>query len=139
MTRTGKRQQSSADQPAYERQNRDRYDWGMLALSWLLYFSFSFTLASLYPIVGAIKEDLGLTYAEVGIVLGSWQLAYLFAAIPVGLCVDRFQPKGVLFAGALLVAGSQFARSFAVDFPSLLLAVALLGVGGPVMSVGLPK
>jgi predicted MFS family arabinose efflux permease len=139
MTRTGKGQQSPADQPAYEPQSRVRYDWGMLALSWLLYFSFSFTLASLFPIVGAIKEDLGLTYAEAGIVLGSWQLVYLFAAIPVGLCVDRFQPKGVLFAGALLVAGSQFARSFAVDFPSLVLAVALLGVGGPVISVGLPK
>ncbi|MEV7574421.1 MFS transporter [Pseudarthrobacter sp. NPDC089323] len=117
----------------------DRHDWGMLALSWLLYFSFSFTLASLYPIVGSVREELGLSYTEVGIILGGWQLVYLFAGIPAGICVDRFQPKLVLFAGALIIAGSQLARSFAEDFTSLFAAVALLGLGGPVISVGLPK
>lgn len=116
-----------------------RHDWGMLALAWLLYFSFAFTLASLFPIVGAVREDLDLSYAQVGIVLGGWQLVYLVAAIPIGILVDRFQPKYVLFVGTLTVAASQVARSFADSFATLLLAVAVLGLGGPVMSVGLPK
>jgi cyanate permease len=117
----------------------DRHDWRMLALSWLLYFAFSFTLASMFPVVGSVRTDLDLSYVQVGFVLGGWQLVYLVAAIPVGILVDRFQPKMVLFAGALVVAASQLGRSLAHDFVTLWLAVALLGLGGPVMSVGLPK
>ena len=125
--------------PSSPRTDEDRHDWGMLALSWLLYFSFTFTVASLFPIVGVVREDLDLSYAAIGVVLGGWQLVYLVAAIPVGMLVDRFQPKLVLFAGTLVVAASQLCRSYAHDFTSLFLAVALLGLGGPVMSVGLPK
>jgi cyanate permease len=117
----------------------DRHDWSMLALSWLMYFAFSFTLASLFPVVGSVRTDLDLSYAQIGIILGGWQLVYLAAAIPVGILVDRFQPKLVLFAGALLVASSLLGRSLAHDFITLWLAVALLGLGGPAMSVGLPK
>lgn len=139
MTEYGKKPEIAAAHEVRGRLTDDRHDWGMLALSWLLYFSFAFTLASLYPLVGAVREDLSLSFAQVGIILGGWQLVYLFAAIPVGLCVDRFQPKWVLFFGTMVVAASQLARSFAEDFISLFLAVALLGLGGPVMSVGLPK
>jgi cyanate permease len=124
---------------ANEPSEAERHNWGMLALSWLLYFSFAFTLASLFPIVGTVRAELGLSYAEVGVILGSWQLIYLVAAIPVGMLVDRFQPKLVLFVGTLIVALSQLGRSMAESFWGLFLAVALLGLGGPVMSVGLPK
>lgn len=113
--------------------------WSMLALAWMLYFCFSFTLASLYPISGEVRTELGLSYAQIGLIFGSWQWIYLFAAIPVGMLVDRFQPRRVLFVGTLIVAASQLGRSFSDSFPLLLLSVALLGLGGPVMSVGLPK
>ncbi|WP_134741041.1 MFS transporter [Nocardioides sp. 503] len=125
--------------PSPSRADEDRHDWGMLALAWLLYFSFTFTVASLFPIVGRVREDLGLSYAAIGVVLGGWQLVYLVAAIPVGMLVDRVQPKPVLFVGTLLVAASQLCRSYADGFLTLFLSVALLGLGGPVMSVGLPK
>lgn len=130
---------TSPVRPERPSQTQDRHDWGMLALAWLLYFAFASTLASLFPLVGIIRTDLDLTYAQVGVVLGGWQLVYLLAAIPTGVLVDRFQPKTVLFVGTLVVAGSQVARSFADGFIPLLLAVAILGLGGPVMSVGLPK
>lgn len=117
----------------------ERSQWGMLVLAWMLYFCFAFTVASLYPIVGDVRADIGLTYAQVGLVFGGWQLIYLFAAVPVGMLVDRFPPRRVLFVGTLIVAASQLGRSLSDSFPMLLLSVALLGLGGPVMSVGLPK
>ena len=131
--------ESETGNPANKPREAERHDWGMLALSWMLYFSFAFTLASLFPIVGTVREELDLSYAQVGVILGSWQLIYLLAAIPVGMLVDRFQPKFVLFVGTFIVALSQLGRSVADDFWELFLAVALLGLGGPVMSVGLPK
>lgn len=117
----------------------DEADWVMLALAWSLYFSFALTVASLAPIVGAVRADLDLSYGEVGLALGGWQLTYLAAAFPVGYLVDRFDPRWVLLGGTLVISASQLARSLATDFPTLLAAVALLGLGGPVMSVGLPK
>lgn len=117
----------------------ERSHWGTLALTWMLYFCFAFTLSSLYPIVSDVRADIGMSYAQIGLVFGGWQLVYLLAAIPVGMLVDRFQPRRVLFVGTLIVAASQLGRSLSESFPMLLLSVALLGLGGPVMSVGLPK
>lgn len=117
----------------------ERSPWGMLALAWMLYFCFAFTLSSLYPIVSDVRADINMSYAQVGFIFGSWQLVYLLAAIPVGMLVDRCEPQRVLFAGTLIVAASQVGRSLSDSVPMLLLSVALLGLGGPVMSVGLPK
>lgn len=111
----------------------------MLLLSWLLYFSFGLTQASMFMVIGPIREELALSYTQAGIVLGGWQLVYMIAAVPVGVLLDRFSMKTVLFLGILVVALSQLLRSYANDFGSLLFAVALLGLGGPVVSVGLPK
>jgi cyanate permease len=111
----------------------------MLALAWLLYFSFSMIGASLFPLVTPIREELGLSYSQMGIILGAWQLVYIGAAIPVGLLIDRFGTRRALLVGVLIIAASGFARSMAVSFPTMALAVALFGLGGPVLSVGLPK
>lgn len=114
-------------------------NWGMLALAWLLYFAFGLVSAALAPLVGPIRTDLHLSYAEIGLVLGFWQLVYIGAAAPVGVVIDRLGTKRALLLGALAVAVSGFTRGLAVNFASLLAAVAIFGVGGPIISVGLPK
>lgn len=113
--------------------------WGILGLAWLLYFGFAVTAASLVPIITPVRQDLDLTYSQVGIILGTWQLVYIGAALPVGSLIDRYGAKPCLFVGMLLIATSAAARGLAVDFWTLVLAVALLGLGGPVISIGLPK
>ena len=111
----------------------------MLALAWLLYFGFAVTSASLFPLVTPIRSDLDLSYSQMGIILGAWQLVYIGAALPVGSLIDRFGTKRSLVVGALIIAASGFARSVAPDFPVMLGAVALFGLGGPVISIGAPK
>jgi cyanate permease len=117
----------------------ERAHWGMLALGWLLYASFAMINASLFPLVTPIRDELGFSYSQMGVILGAWQLVYIGAAIPVGVLVDRFGTRRSLLVGALIIAASGFARSLAVDFPTMLGAVALFGLGGPVLSIGLPK
>lgn len=111
----------------------------MLALAWLLYCSFGLTLASLYPLVGPIREELGLSYAQMGVVFGSWQLVYIVGAPLVGILIDRFGTKRVILIGAAAIAASGFGRSFASSFGMLLGTVSLMGIGGSTMSVALPK
>ena len=116
-----------------------RFNWSVLALAWLIYFAFGMVMASLVPIITLIRDDLGISYSEMGGILGAWQLVYIFAAAPAGVLIDRIGPKRALVVGALIITGSAFLRSFAGGFGGLFTAVALFGLGGPIVSVGLSK
>lgn len=113
--------------------------WLILFGIWLVYLCFGMTTVSLAPIVAPITRDLGLSHAAMGSVLGIWQLVYIAAAIPCGALLDRLGARRALFIGALIVAASGLARSFAADYATLLLAVGLFGIGGPIVSSGAPK
>ena len=111
----------------------------MLGLGWLIYFSFGIVMSSLVPIVTLLRDDLGISYTEMGAILGAWQLVYIAAAAPSGVLIDRIGPKRALVVGALIIALSGFLRSYAEGFWTLFAAVALFGLGGPIVSIGLPK
>ena len=113
--------------------------WVLLFGIWLLYVCFGMTTVSLAPVVGPITRDLGLSHGAMGSVLGIWQLVYIVAAIPCGTLLDRLGARRALFIGAMIVAASGLARSFADDYWTLLLAVGLFGIGGPIVSSGAPK
>lgn len=112
--------------------------WPMLAGLWGLYFCFGLGFTGIAPLVPLIAADLGMSSTQMGMVLGSWQFTYILASIPAAFVIKR---KGVGFA--LILAGftvslSLLLRSFSTDFPSLLFSVALLGIGGPIISIGSP-
>jgi cyanate permease len=111
----------------------------MLAIVWLLYGAFGLNMRSISPIVTPIKADLNMTYGEMGIILGSWQLIYTPVAIFAGIAMDRWGIRKTLFAGALIMALSEGLRYFATGFFSLAPMVALFGVGAPFISIGAPK
>jgi len=111
----------------------------MLAGVWCLYFSFGLTVTGLAPLVSVIIVDLNMSYTAMGSVLGAWQLVYIFSAVPCGALLDRLGPRHALFIGGILVAASSLGRSMASDHLTLFLAVALLGLGGPIVSAGAAK
>ncbi len=119
--------------------DQPRSNWAQLALGWLVYFSFGMVAISLVPIVTPVRDDLGISYTEMGIILGAWQAVYIGAAAPGGILIDRIGPKRALVIGAAIVALSGLVRVFADGFWVLLLAVGLFGLGGPIISSGLPK
>ncbi len=118
---------------------RDQTNWGMLALGWTIYFSFGMGVASLVPLVSIIKVELDLSYTQLGIVLGAWQLVFMATAAPAGWLIDRLGPKRVLVVSALVIAVAITLRSTAYGFPMLLFSVACFGIGGPLTAVGLAK
>lgn len=113
--------------------------WLLLAGVWLCYASFGLVATSLAPLVPVIEADLGLSHAAMGSVLGVWQLVYIFAAVPCGLLLDRLGPRHAIALGGAFIAASAFGRSAATGYPSLILGVALFGIGGPLVSAGAPK
>lgn len=118
---------------------RDQANWGMLALGWTIYFSFGMVMASLVPLVSILRAELSLSYTQLGIILGAWQLVFMATAAPAGWLIDRFGPKRVLTIGAMIIAVSATMRGLANGFPVLLFTVAFFGLGGPITAVGLAK
>ena len=113
--------------------------WLMLALLWLLYFSFGLTMGSIAPLVTPILDDLNMNSSQMGLVHGSWQLVYVFLSPPAGAIVDRLGIRRSLGIGVSLIWVSMVVRGLSVDFVTLIMAVSVFGIGGPLVSVGAPK
>ena len=119
--------------------HHSNYRWVMLILLWLLYICFGIVSRAIFPLVTPILSDLRITYSQMGFILGSWQLAYIVMALVAGSIMDGWGVRKSLFAGALIIGLSSSLRFFANNFATLLIAVALFGVGGPMISIGGPK
>ena len=118
---------------------RSSYRWVLLFGVWLVYFAFGLTQVAMAPLVGVIRTDLGLSDGVMGLILGAWPLVYVASAMPCGVFLDRAGPRTSLFASAGIIALSAMARGFADDELGLFFAVALFGIGGPLISIGAPK
>ncbi|MDP2644304.1 MAG: MFS transporter, partial [Desulfobacterales bacterium] len=117
----------------------DKYRWVMLALLWLLYACFGIIVRSLAPLVTPILADLDMSYSQMGLVMGSWQLTYIVAAFAAGFLLDNWGIRKALFLGTVVIALSSGLRYFSQGFGTFLPVVALFGIGGPMLSIGCPK
>ncbi len=117
----------------------NQYRWVMLILLWLLYVAFGMVARSIFPLVTPIIADLKLSHSQMGFILGSWQLTYIFAALVAGTLLDSWGVHKSIVAGAAVIGLSASLRYFSNDFLSLLTTVALFGLGGPMISIGGPK
>jgi len=115
------------------------YRWAILAGVWLLYACFGLTVASMAPLVQPITRELGISHSAMGGVLGAWPLVYIVSAVPSGALMDRLGPRRTLFLAMLLIGLSAGLRGFAEGHLSLFIAVAVFGLGGPLVSIGAPK
>ncbi len=113
--------------------------WTLFAGVYGIYFSFGVVAGSIPPLVGDIRADLDISRVAMGLALGAWQLVYIGAAPPAGRLVDRFGVRWAILTGGLIILLSGFLRALAVDSWTLWGAMALMGLGGPLVSVGTPR
>lgn len=116
-----------------------RIRWFALVGLWLVYATFGATAASLAPLLSEIRSDLATGNAFMGMILGAWPLVYVVAAIPCGYFLDKFGPRAGLFSATVVIALSALLRGVADTPVDMLFAVAVFGIGGPLISVGAPK
>ena len=115
------------------------FRWAVLAGVWLMYFSFGLSVASTAPLVAEIARDLDAGFTAMGAVLGAWQLVYIAAALPLGALLDRIGVGLGLTLAAGIMSLSMVLRGAAGGEATLFLAVAIFGLGGPIVSIGAPK
>ena len=118
---------------------RHPYRWVLFSGVCGVYLAFGVVAMSIPPLVGEVRDDLDLSRSAMGVALGAWQLVYLVSAPIGGRLLDRLGIHWGLLLGSAVVAASGFARAAADGLGSLWLAIALFGVGGPLISAGAPK
>lgn len=104
-----------------------------------VYFAFGLAAGGMAPLVDEISSDLALSRSTMGSILGAWALIYVFTAVPAGAAVDRLGLRWSLMLGGLTIAVSLVLRSIATGAASMFAAVAVFGIGGPLVSVAAPK
>ena len=84
------------------------------------------TLAVANPL---IREELGLSIADMGYLLSAFLWAYAFAQLPTGAMVDRLGPRALLTMGLSLWSFAQLLGGVVQNFGQFFGARVLLGVG----------
>lgn len=92
------------------------------------------TLAIANPL---IRQDLGLSISEMGLLLSAFLWAYAFSQLPTGAMVDRLGSRILLTFGIVVWSVAQLFGGFVHSFTQLFSARLLLGVGeSPQFTVG---
>ena len=76
-----------------------------------------------------IRQELGLSIADMGLLLSAFLWAYAFAQLPGGALVDRVGPHRLLGAGLALWSIAQAAAGFVTSFWQFSIARVFLGLG----------
>jgi sugar phosphate permease len=84
------------------------------------------TLAVANPL---IREELGLSIADMGYLLSAFLWAYAFAQLPTGAMVDRLGPRILLTMGLSLWSLAQLLGGLVQNFGQFFGARVLLGIG----------
>lgn len=116
-----------------------RARWLAVAGVFAIYVSFGFTIGVMAPLVDEISADLQVSRSTMGSILGAWALIYVLTAVPAGAVVDRLGLRWSLVLGGVSIAVSGLLRGSATDATTLFAAVAVFGIGGPLVSIAMPK
>jgi MFS family permease len=76
-----------------------------------------------------IRNELGLSVAEMGVLLSAFLWPYAFTLLVAGAIVDRGKPRRVLTISLIVWSIAQGAAGFITSYGQFLIARAFLGVG----------
>lgn len=91
---------------------------------------FGVVMALLGAVLPPVSARIGFDLAHAGQLFLAMNFGMLLCSLGVGPAMDRFGMRTPMVSGALAVGGALAIVAFAQSFQALLVAVALLGVGG---------
>ena len=102
---------------------------GLVALAHGLSHFFQIATAVVFPL---IKDDLGVTYAQLGATVALYYTVSGIFQTVAGFAVDRLGARRVLFFGLALSASGALLAGLAQSYPMLVLAALVGGLGNSV-------
>ena len=108
------------DFPAPTRTSRRA--WALLLLNRLQYSSVVLSSFAFGVFLPFIRDELELSYLQIGLLQGSWWLASAATLVPFSAIISRFDPNRVVLASLALLIPFVAAQGLAVGFWTLLTA-----------------
>src|SRR5512145_1213671 len=112
---------------------------GQASALWMstIAFTVCFAVWTIFSIIGIqIKNDLGLSETQFGLLVGTPILTGSLIRLVLGVWTDQFGGRVVFPLVMLAAAGATFLLSYAHTYPQFLLAALGVGVAGGTFAVG---
>ena len=101
-------------------------------------FAFNFAVWTMFSIIGVkIKQELGLTDTEFGILVATPILTGSITRLPLGMLTDHFGGRIVFFIQMILVAVATYSLAFASQYWQYLLSGLFIGLAGGSFAIGI--
>jgi predicted MFS family arabinose efflux permease len=113
--------------------------WLILGALFVARAATGFQFQSVGSAANLLMRDLGIDYAQIGMLLGAYLLPGVIVAFPAGLLGQRFREKKLGLAGLALMAVSGVALSLSDGFMMALMARTLGGVGATIVILAATK
>jgi MFS family permease len=107
-----------------------KYAWYVVALLTLAYALTIIDRVSLGLLVEPITASLGINDTQFGLLHGvAFIIFFVIAGVPMGMGVDNWSRKYILFIGLLLLAAATLGSGFASSFLMLFMVRTIIGAG----------
>ena len=113
--------------------------WAVLAILCLARLSMGLHLQVVAAVAPFLVADLGLTYAEIGLLIGLFMLPGVFLALPGGLISRRVGDKTTLVAALVLLTLGTSLLAISPGFGVAAVARLLSGAGGTLLTMQVAK
>ena len=107
--------------------------WIILAILFAARAATGFQFQSVGSVSNLLIQDLGLSYAQIGLLLGAYLLPGIVVAFPAGMLGQRVRAKSLGLAGLALMTVSGLALEHADHFAVALVARIVGGVGATIV------
>jgi MFS family permease len=108
---------------------RDAKILGLIGAGHFFSHFFGIALPPLFPL---LQVDLGVSYAALGALLATANVATLVCQVPVGVLVDRIGARYLLVIGLCLMSGGIAAIAIAPGYGVVLVLMLVVGIGNSV-------
>jgi len=117
---------------AAQKASSTKADSRVIAVVGIAHFGSHFYQLALPPLFLFIRQDFGVSYAELGLVMACFYVASGLSQAMAGVLVDRVGGRRVLIAGTALLTASIAAAGLAPGYWALLVFAAVAGLGNSI-------
>ena len=106
--------------------------WAALAIIFISFLQFTLNWFCIVPAFGAIATEMQLSFAQVGVIVGTFIAGYGIAHIPGGWLAERYGMRNAMLFGIVAETIGAGISAWAPSYEILLAGRLLCGIGGAV-------
>lgn len=106
--------------------------WAALAIIFVSFLQFTLNWFCIVPAFGDIAKEMHLSFAQVGVIVGTFIAGYGIAHIPGGWLAERYGMRNAMLFGIVVETIGAGVSGWAPSYEALLAGRLLCGIGGSV-------